>query len=310
MHLRATARPSICQSATKALLGALLVLALARGAGAGERRQGAGLHRGRPGRRTPPRRDRRGDHALGTANDFTVDTTGAASSINAANLAGYRAVVFVHSAGDVLDTTQEAALQAYVEGGGGYVGVGESALLEQGGTAFFNTLTGLPAARITGSGASSSQDVEFLDRVHPATRQLPLVQKAMTETWYTWATSPTGTVHTVARVRGNALPDGTSITNDATPTSRFSAAVQANQPQLNRPAAWCRDVQQGRSFYTEIGGASASWSDASVKKLALGAIQWAVRHGPRRLQGRHQLQLHGHQDHAAEPGRPEHGLRG
>ena len=184
-------------------------------------------------------------------------------------------MVFVHSAGDVLDTAQEAALQAYVEGGGGYVGVGESALLEQGGTAFFNTLTGLPAARITGSGASSSQDVEFLDRVHPATRQLPLVQKAMTETWYTWATSPTGTVHTVARVRGNALPDGTSITNDATPTSRFSAAVQANQPQLNRPAAWCRDVQQGRSFYTEIGGASASWSDASVKKLALGAIQWA-----------------------------------
>ena len=141
-------------------------------------------------------------------------------------------MVFVHSAGDVLDAAQEAALQAYVEGGGGYVGVGESALLEQGGTAFFNTLTGLPAARITGTGASSSQDVEFLDRVHPATRQLPLVQKAMTETWYTWATSPTGTVHTVARVRGNALPDGTSITNDATPTSRFSTAVQANQPQL------------------------------------------------------------------------------
>src|SRR3954454_18544762 len=41
--------------------------------------------------------------ALGTANDFTVDTTSAVSDINATKLAGYRSVVFVNSSGDVLD---------------------------------------------------------------------------------------------------------------------------------------------------------------------------------------------------------------
>jgi hypothetical protein len=211
--------------------------------------------------------------ALGTANDFTVDATASAAQINAANLAGYRAVVFVNSAGDVLDAAGEAALQDYVQTGGGYVGIGESALLEQGGAAFFNTLTGLAATRITGTGASSAADVEFLDRVHPSTRALPLVSKGATETWYTWATNPTGTVHTVARVRGNSLPDGTSVPNDA--VTRFTGATATIQPQLERAASWCRDVQQGRSFYTELGSSAASLATADVKKHLLGAIQWA-----------------------------------
>jgi hypothetical protein len=211
--------------------------------------------------------------ALGAANDFTVDSTASAAQINATNLAGYRAVVFVNSAGDVLDAAGEAALQDYVQSGGGYVGIGESALLEQNGAAFFNTLTGLAAARITGAGAASSADVEFLDRVHPSTRALPLVSKGMTETWYTWATNPTGTSHTVARVRGNSLPDGTSVPNDA--VQRFNAATSAFQPQLERPASWCRDLQQGRTFYTELGSSSTSLATADVKKHLLGAIQWA-----------------------------------
>jgi len=212
--------------------------------------------------------------ALGTANDFTVDVTGAASAINTANLADYRAVVFVHSAGDVLDEGQEAALQSYVNDGGGFVGLGETARLEQGGASFFNTLLGLSGARITGEGESKAADVEFLDRVHPASRQLPLVAKGQTETWYTWATNPTGTVHTVARVRGNELPDGTSVTNDA--VQRFTGGTNTIQPQLNRPAAWCRDIQQGRSFYTELGSSSASVGDANIRKHLLGAVQWAA----------------------------------
>src|SRR3954447_18017824 len=36
--------------------------------------------------------------ALGTANNFTVDTTSSAADINATKLAGYKAVVFVNSA--------------------------------------------------------------------------------------------------------------------------------------------------------------------------------------------------------------------
>src|SRR3954465_9794890 len=86
--------------------------------------------------------------ALGTANSFTVDTTSSAADINATKLAGYKAVVFVNSAGDVLHTPGEAALPSYVRSGGGFVGVGETALLEQG-NAFFDQLIGLTGAQRT-----------------------------------------------------------------------------------------------------------------------------------------------------------------
>ncbi len=210
--------------------------------------------------------------ALAAANDFTATVSDAASDINAANLAGYRAVVFVNSSGDVLNGTQETDLQNYVQEGGGFVGIGDTALLEQGGADFFNTLVGLAAARTTGAPTTSAQDVEFLDRVNPATRNDPLVN-SQTSNWYSWATNPTGTVHTVARVRFNALPDGTSVTNDA--IQRLTGTQNTNQPQLERPASWCRDVQQGRSFYTMLGGTEGSYASTNLQKHLLGAVQWA-----------------------------------
>jgi glucose/arabinose dehydrogenase len=214
--------------------------------------------------------------ALGSANDFTVDVTSSAAQINASNLDAYRAVVFVHSAGDVLNAAQEEALLDYVNGGGGFVGIGETALLEQG-NAPFNTLLGLSAQRVTGNPETAAWDIEFLDRVHPASRDLPLVWRN-TETWYNWQTNPTGTVHTVARVRsstGIPLPDGTTVTNDATTNNRMGQNA-SNQPQGNRAAAWCRDTQLGRSFYTELGSSAASVGQDHIRKHLLGAIQWAA----------------------------------
>ncbi|MDA0161185.1 ThuA domain-containing protein [Solirubrobacter ginsenosidimutans] len=211
--------------------------------------------------------------ALGTTNNFTVDTTAAATDINATKLAGYRAVVFVNSSGDVLDTAGESALQSYVQNGGGFVGIGETALLEQG-NAFFDQLIGLTgAARTAGAATTSSQDVEFLDRVHPATKALPLLKKDYTDSWYSWTNNPTGNVHTVARVRFNRVPDGSTVTNDA--VTRFTGTTNTNQPQLERPVSWCRDIQSGRSFYTGLGGTTAAWSDSDITGHILGAIQWA-----------------------------------
>jgi glucose/arabinose dehydrogenase/type 1 glutamine amidotransferase len=212
--------------------------------------------------------------ALGAANDFTVDVTNDATKISTANLANYRAVTFVHSAGDALNPEQEASLQGYVQGGGGFVGIGETAKLEEGNT-FFDTLIGLTGnPRTTAASAVSSQDVEFLDRVHPATRGNPLLWKAHSDNYYAWTANPTGQVHTVARVRFNALPDGTSVTNDA--VTRFTGTTNTIQPQQERALSWCRDVQQGRSFYTGLGGTAASYQDDAVKKQLLGAIEWAA----------------------------------
>jgi glucose/arabinose dehydrogenase len=222
--------------------------------------------------------------AAGTAGDYTVDVTSDKAQINAANLAGYRAVVFVNSAGDALDDVQEGDLLNYVNSGGGFVGIGETAKLEEG-DPLFDTLIGLTGAnRTTAASAVSTQDVEFLDRVHPATRDLNALVKGRADNYYQWTNNPTGNVHTVARVRFNSIPVGAttetpagtgreSVTNDA--VTRFTGTTNTIQPQLQRALSWCRDIQQGRSFYTGMGQTVDAYDDTLKKHLG-SAVQWAA----------------------------------
>src|SRR4029450_8327766 len=60
---------------------------------------------------------------LGRRDGFAVDDSADPARITTPGLAGYRAVVFLSTTGDVLGPDQEAALRRYLQGGGGWVGV-------------------------------------------------------------------------------------------------------------------------------------------------------------------------------------------
>src|SRR5262245_28223087 len=69
---------------------------------------------------------------LGEANDFEVAATAVHTNLNAANLALFDAVVFLNAAGNHLTPPEEAAVKAYVDGGGGFLAIGSSAQAEPG----------------------------------------------------------------------------------------------------------------------------------------------------------------------------------
>ena len=64
---------------------------------------------------------------LGNENGFTVKVSSNPADFNQDNLAKYRGVVFLSANGVTLNDSQEAAFQAYVKGGGGFVGVHDAA---------------------------------------------------------------------------------------------------------------------------------------------------------------------------------------
>ena len=194
--------------------------------------------------------------ALGAANEFTVDEAAGVSDINTAKLEGYQALVFLNVAGDVLDSAGEAALQGFVEDGKGFLGIGSSATVEPG-SSFVNGLIGArPSNNPT---TPSQQTVVPGDRVHPSTRELPLLWNR-SDLWYTWQTRPTGTVHTVARYHGltAAAGDGTSVGG------------------TDHPISWCRDYRSGRSFYTGMGRVEAAYAEADFRTHLLGALEWTA----------------------------------
>src|SRR5215831_3187255 len=60
---------------------------------------------------------------LGQTNGFVVDATEDATAFTDTNLKRYSAVVWLSTTGDVLNPTQEAAFERYIQAGGGYVGI-------------------------------------------------------------------------------------------------------------------------------------------------------------------------------------------
>src|SRR6478752_1959581 len=60
---------------------------------------------------------------LGATRGFVVEATEDPSQFNDGNLRRFNAVVFMSTTGDILDSTQQAAFERYIRGGGGYVGV-------------------------------------------------------------------------------------------------------------------------------------------------------------------------------------------
>ena len=195
--------------------------------------------------------------AISRTADLQVDATSSAGAFTGANLARYRTVVFLNTPGSRLNGEQEGALADFMQRGGGFVGIGSAAEAEPG-VALFDDLIGARPDPASPVGAST-QTLATGDRVHPATRHLPL-ELNRTDVWYRWQTRPTGNVHTLARFHALSAPAGDGTTTGGT----------------DHPISWCRDVRGGRSFYTGMGRTAGSYGEAPFRGHLLGALQWAT----------------------------------
>ncbi|MFC5957664.1 ThuA domain-containing protein [Streptomyces pratens] len=188
---------------------------------------------------------------------FQVTATDNASVFtNDTRLSRFNAVVFLTGGGDVLDPAQEAGLEAYMEAGGGFVGIHDAARAEP----YSDWFTGLIGARPAASGPADAQraTVEVGDRRHPATKSLPQEWKRP-DKWLNWQRNPSGDVHTVARVRESTYRPGASANG------------------ADHPVSWCRDYDGGRSFYTGMGGTVSSYDETDFRDHLRGALLWTSR---------------------------------
>ncbi len=187
---------------------------------------------------------------------FDVEATGDAGVFTDARLARYNAVVFLGTVGRQLNAAQEAAFERYIQAGGGFLGVGDAASVEPQ-SAWFTQLIG---ARPAASSPSDVQRaiVEVADRVHPATRDLPLEWRR-SDRWRNWDPNPSGQVHTVASVR----------------ESSYRPGPDANG--ADHPISWCRDFDGGRSFYTGMGNTTGSYREPAFRDHLKGALLWTSR---------------------------------
>ncbi|MEV0231802.1 ThuA domain-containing protein [Nonomuraea sp. NPDC050786] len=188
---------------------------------------------------------------LGAANDFAVDATEDSNAFSTANLAQYKAVVFLSTTGDVLNDTQQAAFQTYVDGGGGYVGVHSAADTEYN-WPYYGQLMG---AWFNNHPAIQQATVRTEDRANAATAHLGATW-SRTDEWYNYRTNPRPNVRVL-----QSLDEGS-----------YSGGNMGDHP-----ITWCHPQSSGRAFYTGLGHTQESYADPNFRTLLLGGIRYAAK---------------------------------
>nr|WP_107912203.1 ThuA domain-containing protein [Streptomyces chartreusis] len=188
---------------------------------------------------------------LGGQNDFSVTATEDAGAFTSANLAGYEAVVFLNTTGDVLNAAQQTALQSYVDSGGGYLGVHAAADTEYD-WPYYGQLVG---AWFQSHPAIQQATIRTEDRTHPATSHLGATW-TRTDEWYNYRANPRPRVH-VLQTLDESTYSGGSMGAD-------------------HPITWCHRQGQGRSFYTGLGHTVESYADPAFRSLLLGGVRYTA----------------------------------
>ncbi|NYF11696.1 glucose/arabinose dehydrogenase/regulation of enolase protein 1 (concanavalin A-like superfamily)/putative cell wall-binding protein [Leifsonia sp. AK011] len=199
---------------------------------------------------------------LGIANNFAVDVAATSTGVfTEENLAQYDAVIWNSTTGDVLNSTEEAAFQAYIEGGGGYAGLHSASDTEDAWTWYKETLVG---ADFNNHPANQTATIKVEDATNESTKHLTSDTWTRLDEWYnfTAATFKRSDMHVLLSLDEKSYAPG-------------SGAMGADHP-----VAWCQDREIAgtslRSWYTALGHTNASYSEPAFVNHILGGIKIAA----------------------------------
>ncbi|RYG30194.1 ThuA domain-containing protein [bacterium] len=182
-----------------------------------------------------------------------VEATEDPAAFTLENLKRFDVVAFVNTTGDVLDTNGKRALEGFVKGGGGWIGVHSASDTEYG-WPFYNELVGAMFESHPPGVHKAMVTVE--DRGHATTSFLPPMWER-TDEWYDFKTNPRTKAHVLATIDEKTYTGG--------------------KMGRDHPVAWCHEVGQGRSWYTAFGHTKESWSEPLVREMVRTGILWAAK---------------------------------
>jgi hypothetical protein len=173
----------------------------------------------------------------------------------------FRVVVWNNNTGDVLLPAQQAALRAWIEGGGRWLGIhGAGGTREYGWTWYADELL---RARFTGHTLLPHVPEATLlveDRNHPATAHLPERWSRFDE-WYSFAASPRARgAHVLASLDERSYDPSSALLMDG-----------------DHPLVWWHRVGMGIAFYSALGHRASAYEEPAYRQLLEGATRWLMQ---------------------------------
>lgn len=191
---------------------------------------------------------------LGAEEGYTVDTTEETDLFEPASLALYDVVVFLSTTGDVLDPPEQTAFEAWVESGGGFVGIHSAADTEYGWPWYGELLGGGAWFQNHPPVQTATLHLEAPD--HPGAGTFD-TETSFQDEWYNFQANPRPAVDVLMTIDEDTYDPG------------------AGAMGPDHPIVWAHELEAGRSFYTVLGHLPQTYQDGRFREQIRGAIFWA-----------------------------------
>lgn len=180
-----------------------------------------------------------------------VDTTANAEKFTKENLKQYKAVIFLNTTGEVLNTLQQSAFENYIRSGGGFVGIHSAA----------DTGYDWPwYGKLVGGYFKSHPEIQnavidVVNHDHPSVKHLPKKWQREDE-WYNYK---------------NLNPDINIL------ATLDEQSYKGGENGEQHPIAWYHHYDGGRAFYTGGGHTPESYREPAFLKHVMQGILWTMR---------------------------------
>lgn len=193
---------------------------------------------------------------LALAEKFSVQTTEDSSIFNDADLKQFNAIVFLNTTLDVLDKNQEAAMERYIQSGGGFVGIHSAVDTEWEGDWFwYRNLVGAVFKNHPNQ-PSNVQNARVIN-LNPADDVLKNIPQefSLADEWYNY----------------RDIYEGLEYLMEVD-----EKTYQGGEHGEHHPISWAHEYDGGRAFYTGLGHSKETYQNPHFQQLLLNGLKYVV----------------------------------
>jgi len=196
---------------------------------------------------------------MGSEAGFAVDVSDDPAVFTPANLKQYQALVFSNSNNEAFaNPAQRDAFKAYIESGGGFVGIHSASGSERDWPYFWSVVGG----RFLRHPAFQMFTVRVKDSAHASTRHMPASFEWEDECYFLEYLNPD--LHPLL------------VTDPAKLKDPDRAKHPWDLVGDSLPLAWTLRIGPGRAFYTALGHSKEHYTNPILYQHILGGILWAM----------------------------------
>ena len=199
---------------------------------------------------------------LADKHSFSADWQEDPKVFNDDNLKQFQAIIFLSTAGDILNPEQKAAMERFIKSGKGFVGVHSASDTEYK-WAWYTKLVG---RSFHIHPQIQTAELQVLNRKFPGLERMP-DRLWWTDEWYEFGPENIKGLNYILAV------DEQTYNPKVTWEEKHESGVGMGK---FHPIAWYHEYDGGRSFYTALGHTAAAYSDTLFTEHLYGGIYWAA----------------------------------